>query len=104
MVLAKNTIEQLDTEKVTAEGQIAQIIALLEQLRAELSQYDSETLAKIERVEQLQTDIKTLEEEVQRLLALAEAQESDGNKLREFKGDGRSTIPDRPESWAENAR
>ena len=88
LVLAKNTMEVLDTEKTTAEGQIAQIIALLEQLRAELSQYDSETLAKVERVEQLQTDIETLEEEVTRLLALAAEQQSDGNKLREFQGDG----------------
>jgi len=77
LVLAKNTMEELDTEKVTAEGQLA-----------ELSQYDSETLAKIERVEQLQTDIETLQEEVKRLLALAEENEADGNKLREFQGDG----------------
>ncbi|MCH7636388.1 MAG: VWA domain-containing protein [Proteobacteria bacterium] len=88
LVLAKNTMEQLDTEKVTADGQIAQIIALIAQLQAELAQYDSETLAEIERVEQLQTDIKTLEEEVKRLLALAEEQEAEGNKLREFQGDG----------------
>ena len=88
LVLAKNTIEQLDTEKVTAEGQIAQIIALIEQLQAELSQYDSETLAKIERVEQLQSDIESLEEQVKRLLAMAEAESGEGNKLREFQGDG----------------
>lgn len=88
LVLAKNTIEQLDTEKTTAEGQIARIIALIENLRAELSQYDQETLAKIERVEQLESDIERLEEEVKRLLALAEGRESDGNRLREFQGDG----------------
>ncbi|MDH3533529.1 MAG: VWA domain-containing protein [Gammaproteobacteria bacterium] len=88
LVLAKNTMEQLTDEKETAEGQIAQIIALIEQLRAELAQYDSETLATIERVEQLQTDIKNLEEEVKRLLALAEEQDQEGNKLREFKGEG----------------
>ena len=88
LVLAKNTMEQLDTEKTTAEGQIAQIIALIEQLQAELSQYDSETLAKIERVEELQSDIENLEEEVKRLLALAEEQSGEGNMLREFQGDG----------------
>ena len=88
LVLAKNTMEQLDTEKVTADGQIAQIIALIAQLQAELAQYDSETLAEIERVEQLQTDIETLQEEIKRLLALAEEQQAEGNKLREFQGDG----------------
>ncbi|MDJ0905024.1 MAG: hypothetical protein QNI96_03295 [Woeseiaceae bacterium] len=88
LVLAKNTIEELESEKDTAEGRIAQIIALIEELRAELAEYDEETLAEIERIEQLQTDIKTLEEEVKRLLAMAEAEESEGNRLREFKGEG----------------
>lgn len=88
LVLAKNTMEQLESETDSAEGQIAQIIALLEELRAELSKYDAETLATIDRVEQLQSDIETLTEEVKRLLALAAEQEAEGNKLREFKGDG----------------
>ena len=88
LVLAKNTVEELTSEKDSAEGKIAQIIALIEELRAELAQYDSETLAEIERIEKLQTDIKTLEEEVKRLLAMAEETESEGNRLREFKGVG----------------
>jgi hypothetical protein len=88
LVLARNTLEDLEEEKDTAEGQIAQIIALIEQLRAELAEYDQETLAEIERIEQLQTDIKTLEEEVKRLLAMAEEEQSEGNRLREFKGEG----------------
>ena len=88
LVLAKNTVEELTSENDSAEGKIAQIIALIEELRAELAQYDSETLAEIERIEKLQTDIKTLEEEVKRLLAMAEETESEGNRLREFKGEG----------------
>ena len=88
LVLAKNTIEELESEKDTAEGRIAQIIALIEELRAELDEYDQDTLAEIERIEQLQTDIKNLEEEVKRLLAMAEAEESEGNRLREFRGEG----------------
>jgi hypothetical protein len=88
LVLAKNTVEELTSEKDAAEGRIAQIIALIEELRAELAEYDSETLAEIERIEKLQTDIKTLEEEVKRLLAMAEETESEGNRLREFKGEG----------------
>ena len=88
LVLAKNTMTDLAEEKDTAEGQIAQIIALIEQLRAELSEYDSETLAEIERIEELQTDIKSLEEEVKRLLAMAAEEDQEGNRLREFKGEG----------------
>ncbi len=88
LVLAKNTIEELDTEKESVEGQIAQVIALIEQLKAELAEYDKDTLAEIERIEQLQSDIETLEEEVKRLMALAEEQQAQGNKIREFKGQG----------------
>jgi hypothetical protein len=88
LVLAKNTIEDLEDEKVRAEGQIAQIIALLEELRAELSKYDKDTLAKIERVEKLQSDIETLEKEVERLMALAAERDAEGTKVRQFKGIG----------------
>ena len=88
LVLAKNTMERLKVESTTAEGQIAQIIALIEQLRAELSKYDSETLANIESAEKLQTDIESLEEEVKRLLAIAAEENTDGTRMREFKGDG----------------
>ncbi len=88
LVLARNTIEDLEDEKVRAEGQIAQIIALLEELRAELSKYDKDTLAKIERIEKLQSDIETLEKEVERLLALAAEKDAEGTRVRQFKGIG----------------
>ncbi|HNP37591.1 MAG TPA: hypothetical protein PKK10_17220 [Woeseiaceae bacterium] len=90
MVLAKNTIENLEAKKESAQGQIDQVLALLAELRAELSKYDNDTLAKVERVESLQSDIETLEAEVQRLLKLAAEQESEGDRIREFddKGQG----------------
>jgi hypothetical protein len=88
MVLARNTMEKLDDENVRAEGQIAQVIALLEQLEAELSKYDKDSLAKIKRIEKLQSDIETLEKEKARLLALAKDQDADGTKVRQFRGVG----------------
>ena len=91
LVLARNTIEQLEDQQQTAEGQIAQIIALIEALRAELSKYDNDSLAKIERVEELQADIKVLEQEVERLLKLASEQEADGAKVREFDDEGQGS-------------
>ena len=87
-VLAKNTMETLEEEKETAEGKIAQIIRLIQELREELAQYDDETLAKIERVEALKSDIESLEEEVKRLLALKAEEENQGARIREFKGEG----------------
>ncbi len=88
LVLATNTIEDLNDEKVTAEEQIAQIIALIEKLKVELQKYDLETLAKIQRVEKLQSDIESLEEEKKRLLALEAQREQEGTRVRTFTGDG----------------
>jgi hypothetical protein len=88
MVLAKNSMERLEDEKIQAEDQIQQIIALLERLKEELAKNDKDTLAKIKRVEKLQSDIKSLEEEQKRLLAVEADRLQEGTKVRRFTGDG----------------
>ena len=88
LALARNTKQKLEVEKENADSKIAQIIALIQELQAELDKYDQDTLAKIERGEKLQSDIKSLEEEVKRLLALKVEQDQAGEQIREFKGDG----------------
>ena len=88
LVLARNTMEDLQDEKIRAEDRIQQIIALIEQLKKELEEYDSVTLARIERVEKLQSDIERLEEEKKRLLAQQLENEGEGTKVRSFIGDG----------------
>jgi len=88
LALMRNTKQKLETEKESAESRIAQIIALIQELQAELDKYDNETVAKIERVEKLQSDIKSLEEEVKRLLSLKAQQDAAGEQIRTFKGEG----------------
>ena len=88
LVLAKNTMDDVKDEKITAEQQIAAIIALLEKLKVELEKMDTDSLAKIKRVEKLQSDIKSLEEKRKRLIALEENSEQEGAKVRRFTGDG----------------
>jgi len=88
LVLAKNTIEDLNDEQATAEDQISQIIALIQKLKVELEKYDLESLAKIQRVEKLQTDIESLEEEKKRLIAQQQQKEQEGTRVRSFTGDG----------------
>ena len=87
LVLAKNTIEDLDDEEARAEDQIARIIALLEKLKAELATEDNETLAKVARVEKLKSDVERLEEEKKRLLAREKLLQS-GSQVRSFTGEG----------------
>jgi len=88
LVLARNTVEDLNDEKATADEQISQIIALIEKLKVELEKYDLETLAKIKRVEKLQSDIESLEEEKKRLIAAEQQREQEGTRVRSFAGDG----------------
>ena len=88
LIVARNTIEELSDERVEADGQIAQIIALIEELKVELAKNDQDTIAKIERIEKLQSDIERLEEEKKRLLADAEEAKSEGTRIRSFKGEG----------------
>jgi len=88
LALMRNTKQKLETEKEDADSKIAQIIALIRELQAELDKYDNETLAKIERVEKLQSDIKSLQDEVKRLLALKAQQDAAGEQIRTFTGDG----------------
>ena len=88
LVLAKNSMEDLEDEQATAGEQIAAIIALIEKLKEELKEFDKESLAKVKRVEKLQSDIERLEKERKRLLALENASENEGAKVRRFTGDG----------------
>ena len=88
LVLANNTIEDLEDEETRAQDEIAQIVALLEKLKKELIKHDSVTLAKIERVEKLQSDIEKLEEEKKRLIAQQQENEGEGKRVRTFTGDG----------------
>ncbi len=88
LALARNSIQKLETETITAEDRISIILALIAELQAELANYDNDTLAKIERVEKLQSDIESLEEEIKRLLAMKKQQDAAGRQVREFKGDG----------------
>jgi len=87
LVLAKNTMEDLDEQKANAQSRIAQITALIEKLKIELAKHDRETLAKVEHVEKLQSDIERLEEQKKRLLAEAQQRES-GEDVRRFVGEG----------------
>jgi len=87
LVLARNTMEELEDEQTNADDEIATIIALIEKLKAELEENDEDTLAKVEHVAKLKSDIERLEEERRRLLAMEERLES-GGQVRSFTGEG----------------
>jgi hypothetical protein len=88
LVELRNTVRETERETVLASGLSRRLIEALTEVREELATYDASTLAKREHVNKLKTDLKTLEEEVKRLSAAAPAEETPGDRLRSFVGDG----------------
>ncbi len=88
LALARTSIQKLETEELELKDKISNIEALIEKLKVELAEYDKNTLAKIEAKEKLQSDIKSLQDEVNRLLLLKKKEESAGERVRAFKGEG----------------
>jgi hypothetical protein len=88
LVELRNSVSQTEREAVLASGLSRRLIETLTVVQEELATYEASTLAKREHVNKLKTDIKTLEEEVKRLSAAAPAEETPGDRLRSFVGDG----------------
>ena len=88
LVELRNTVRETEREAVLASGLSRRLIETLIEVQEELATYEASTLAKREHVNKLKTDIKTLEEEMKRLSAAAPAEETPGDRLRSFVGDG----------------
>ncbi|MEO1369825.1 MAG: vWA domain-containing protein, partial [Acidobacteriota bacterium] len=73
---------------VRAEGLSRRLLETLEEVRRELATFDAETLASREHLNQLQTDLLSLEEASRRLSASLPADETPGDRVRAFVGDG----------------
>jgi hypothetical protein len=88
LVELKNSLKEINQENVVAAGLSRRLIETLTAVQEELATYESSTLATREHVNKLKADLKSLEEEVKRLSAAAPAEETPGERLRSFVGDG----------------
>jgi hypothetical protein len=88
LVELRNSVEKSDREAVLASGLSRRLIEALTEVREELASFEQSTLATREHVEKLKTDVKTLEDEVKRLSAAGPSDETPGDRLRSFVGDG----------------
>jgi hypothetical protein len=88
LVVLRNSMRETEQENVVTAGLSMRLIEMLEEIRVELATYENTTLAKKEHVNKLMSDLKTLEDEVKRLSALAPSDETPGDKVRSFVGDG----------------
>jgi hypothetical protein len=88
LVVLRNSVREIEQENVLASGLSRRLIETLESVQVELATYEETTLAEREHVNKLMSDLKTLEDEVKRLSALAPAEETPGDRIRSFVGDG----------------
>lgn len=88
LVELRNTVADIDQRTVVARGLSARLIENIKAIREELATYDQSTVARREHVERLKADLKSLEDDARRLSASAPSDETPGDRLRSFVGDG----------------
>jgi len=88
VVELRNAMRDVDDRSAAASGLARRLIEEIEAIREELATYDQTTLARQEHINRLKTDLKSLEEEARRLSAAAPSEETPGDRLRAFVGDG----------------
>ncbi len=88
LVELRNSLDENEREEVTTRGLSRRLIEVLEEVEAELATFEETTLARKEHLNKLKTDIQTLEEEARRLAARVPSDETPGDRLRTFVGDG----------------
>ncbi|MEM8931075.1 MAG: hypothetical protein AAGE94_07860 [Acidobacteriota bacterium] len=88
LVVLRNSLRQIEQERVVSQGLSRRLIETLREVREELATFEQSTLARIEDVNQLKADLKSLEEDSKRLAASIPDDETPGDDLRAFVGDG----------------
>ena len=88
LVEVKNSLREIEQERVVTDGLSRRLIETLEEIRVELAAYQDSTVAQREHINRLKADLKSLEEDVKRLAATAPREETPGDKIRTFVGDG----------------
>ena len=88
LVEVKNSLREIEQERVVTAGLSRRLIETLEEIRVELATYQDSTVAQREHINRLKADLKSLEEDVKRLAATAPSEETPGDKIRTFVGDG----------------
>lgn len=88
LVELRNTVEEIDAERVLTQGLARRLIEMLANIQVELATFEATTLARREHINNLQTDLKSLEEEAGRLSASLPSDETPGDRERLHVGDG----------------
>ena len=87
LVELKNSLKEIEDQLVKTQGRTHEVIETIKQNKVQLARLDKNTLAKLKSIEALKADLKSIEEENQRLEGGANEQ-LEGDRLREFSGQG----------------
>jgi len=88
LVELRNSLEDIEQRRVTAQGRARRIIELIRARQEELATLEHSTVAQRESIERLQADLLSLDEESNRLSAAAQRPSEEGTRMRTFTGDG----------------
>ena len=87
-VQIRNTLQDLDDTLMQARGRTFQVIETIDTRNVQLARLQDETLARLQHVEGLKADLKSLEQDFRRLEAGAKPSPNQGDRLRQFIGQG----------------
>lgn len=88
LVELRNSARETEDRLVEARGSSRRVLDEIRRTQEELASYDASTLARREHINRLQSDLRSLEEAAKRLSALAPSDETPGDRVRSFVGDG----------------
>ncbi len=87
LVELKNSLQEVDNKLIETKGRTHEVIENIKKEKIQLARLDKKTLAKLKSIEALKEDLKSIEEESNRLEGGANEQ-LEGDRLREFSGQG----------------
>jgi hypothetical protein len=88
LVDLRNTVSEVDDRSAVARGLSRRLLERIEEIRAELATYERSTTAREAHINELMADLRSLEEGAKRLSGGPPADETPGDRLRAFVGDG----------------
>ena len=88
LVKLVNSLREVTEERTVTLGLSRRLLESLEEIERELATFEEDTLAQRQHLERLQADLRSLEEEAKRLSASLPSDETPGDRVRAFAGEG----------------
>lgn len=88
LVTLVNSLRRADEERAVTLGLSRRLLETLEEIESELATFEEDTLSRREHLNRLQADLRSLEEEAKRLSASIPSDETPGDRVRAFAGEG----------------